>query len=333
MQLNRSSMKKIFIFIIINLISICNINAQCWFTQFKKDFETGSADFKKFIDESEDGMGAYQRLYDGGSTYVLKNAIYLKKFEKLSPDVQKFISQLTDDKVGATLSKFLDDCDSDFVALLNADRRYAEAIVGHKNEFPRTDYENFPDEIAELTTSSASKEKLENWINRSSKISNFGEVVATGNRLSKNITDAIKLKSGKLFEDLAENLGLTTKELELYDVLTEVPLVTTGGFMKADVLLIRKNALGKIEDTIIIENKLSQGTALTKRQKEGFGSIINGQTNMKIKYDVRINQNNQLPYLTSNDIISVSKDKIFKISDAGTADIANVTINKIITTK
>lgn len=59
MQLNRSSMKKIFIFIIINLISICNINAQCWFTQFKKDFETGSADFKKFIDESEDGMGVF----------------------------------------------------------------------------------------------------------------------------------------------------------------------------------------------------------------------------------------------------------------------------------
>ena len=29
------------------------------FTQFKKDFETGSADFKKFIDESEDGMGVF----------------------------------------------------------------------------------------------------------------------------------------------------------------------------------------------------------------------------------------------------------------------------------
>lgn len=234
--------------------------------------------------------------------------------------------------MGATLSKFLDDCDSDFVALLNADRRYAEAIVGHKNKFPRTDYENFPDEIAELTSSSASKEKLKNWINRSSKISNFGEVVATGNRLSKNITDAIKLKSGKLFEDLAENLGLTTKELELYDVLTEVPLVTTttGGFMKADVLLIKKNALGKIEDTIIIENKLSQGTALTKRQKEGFGAIINGQTSMTIKYDVRINQNSQLPYLRSNDIITVSKDKIFKIADAGTDDITYVKIGKII---
>ncbi|TWI01153.1 hypothetical protein IQ05_00720 [Flavobacterium tiangeerense] len=316
-------MKKIFIFIIINLMSICTINAQCWFTQFKKDFETSSADFKKFIDESEDGMSVYQRLYDGGSTYVLKNAIYLKKFEKLSPDVQKFISQLTDDKAGATLSKFLDDCDSDFVALLNADSRYAEAIVGHKNKFTRADYENFPDEIAELTTSSASKEKLENWINRSSKLSNFGEVVATGNRLSKNITDAIKLKSGKLFEDLAENLGLTTKELELYDVLTEVPLVTTGGFMKADIMLIRKNADEVITDVIIIENKLSATTAFTKRQKEGFGAIINGQTNMTIKYKVDW-------LIPSQGPLTVSKNKIFKIADAGTDNIANVTIEKII---
>lgn len=323
MSLNISKMKKIFIFIIINLLSICSINAQCWFTQFKKDYETASADFKKFIDESEDGMGVYQRLYDGGSTYVLKNATYLKKFEKLSPDVQKFISQLTDDKAGATLSKFLDDCDNDFVTLLNTDSRYAEAIVGHKNKFTRADYENFADEIGELTSSSASKEKLENWINRSSKISNFGDVVATGNRLSKNITDAIKLKSGKLFEDLAKKLGLTADELKLYDVLTEVPLVTTGGFMKADIVLIKKNALEKIEDTIIIENKLSQGTTLTKRQKEGFGAIINGQTNMTVKYKVDW-------LIPSQGPLTVSKNKIFKIADAGTDNIANVTIEKII---
>ncbi|WP_163400428.1 hypothetical protein [Flavobacterium fluviatile] len=317
-------MKKIFIVIIINLLSICSINAQCWFTQLKKDLEAGSAEFQKFINESEDGFGVYQRLYDGGSTYVLKNATYLKKFEKLSPDAQKFISQLTDDKAGATLSKFLDDCDSDFVALLNSDNRYAQAIVGHKNKYTRADYENFADDIGELASSSASKEKLENWINRSSKISNFGDVVATGNRLSKNITDAIRLKSGKLFEDLAKNLGLTVDELKLYDVLTEVPLVTTGGFMKADVLLIKKNVLGKIEDTIIIENKLSQGTALTKRQKEGFGAIINGQISMTIKYD------KPGEILVREGPLTVSKNKIFKISDAGTDNIANVKIEKII---
>ena len=164
---------------------------------------------------------------------------------------------------------------------------------------------------------------LRDRVNRSSKISNFGEVVATGNRLSKNITDAIKLKSGKLFEDLAENLGLTTKELELYDVLTEVPLVTTGGFMKADIMLIRKNADEVITDVIIIENKLSATTAFTKRQKEGFGAIINGQTNMTIKYKVDWLIPSQSP-------LTVSKNKIFKIADAGTDNIANVTIEKII---
>ncbi|WP_300979106.1 hypothetical protein [Flavobacterium sp.] len=93
--------------------------------------------------------------------------------------------------------------------------------------------------------------------------------------------------------------------------------------MKADVLLIKKNALGKIEDTIIIENKLSQGTALTKRQKEGFGEIINGQTNMTIKYKVDW-------LIPSQGPLTVSKNKIFKIADAGTDNIANVTIEKII---
>ncbi|WP_223253699.1 hypothetical protein [Flavobacterium sp. LM5] len=115
----------------------------------------------------------------------------------------------------------------------------------------------------------------------------------------------------------------------MYDILTEVPLGTTGGFMKADILLIKKNALGKIEDTIIIENKLSQGTALTKRQKEGFGAIINGQTSMKIKYDIKLNDNDVANYFNKDFNLTVSNNRIFKISDAGTDKIGNVTINKI----
>ena len=96
--------------------------------------------------------------------------------------------------------------------------------------------------------------------------------------------------------------------------------------MKADILLVKKNALGKIEDTIIIENKLSQGTALTKRQKEGFGAIIDGNDSMKIKYNV--------PGLdVTKGPLKITKDEIFKISDAGTDMIDNVTINKIISVK
>jgi hypothetical protein len=92
--------------------------------------------------------------------------------------------------------------------------------------------------------------------------------------------------------------------------------------MKADVVLVLRNEDEIIQDVIIIENKLSQGTAFTVRQKEGFGAIINGQTQMNIKYTV--------PGLKNTDnLLNVSKDKIFKIADAGKDNISNVTINKI----
>ena len=47
---------------------------------------------------------------------------------------------------------------------------------------------------------------------------------------------------------------------------------------------------------------------------------------MKVKYDVKTNEDY---FLYKKQIISVSKDKIFKISDGGTDDITKVTIEKI----
>lgn len=96
--------------------------------------------------------------------------------------------------------------------------------------------------------------------------------------------------------------------------------------MKADIMLVLRNEDNIIQDVIIIENKLSATTAFTKRQKEGFGAIINRQTSMKIKYS------KPGEILVTDGPLTVSSDKIFKISDAGTDDIANVTINKIIST-
>ena len=98
--------------------------------------------------------------------------------------------------------------------------------------------------------------------------------------------------------------------------------------MKADVVLVLRNEDEIIQDVIIIENKLSQGTAFTVRQKEGFGAIINGQTQMNIKYDLP-KQN----LTVADGPLKVSKDKIFKIADGGTDNIANVSIEKIIKVK
>ena len=65
---------------------------------------------------------------------------------------------------------------------------------------------------------------------------------------------------------------------------------------------------------------------MTKRQKEGFGAIIDGNDSMKIKYNAQ-------GLVFTKGPIKIRKDKIFKISDAGTDMIDNVTINKIITVK
>lgn len=93
--------------------------------------------------------------------------------------------------------------------------------------------------------------------------------------------------------------------------------------MKADIVLILRGGPRKaIQDVIILENKLSQGTDFTIRQKEGFGAILNGKTSMEIKYNV--------PGLNENEkILTVSKDKIFKIADHGTDSIDNLTIELI----
>ena len=124
------------------------------------------------------------------------------------------------------------------------------------------------------------------------------------------------------------------KNLSEYQIITELPLETTNGFMKADIVFIKINkTTDKIEDVIIIENKLSQSTAFTARQKEGFGAILNGQKQITIKYGVKKGKTDINNYLNASDKISISKDRIFKISDGGSDNISKVTIEKITSVK
>lgn len=225
-----------------------------------------------------------------------------------------------------TLTKFLDDCDnSAFREAVNNNPILAEAFVGHQNNWTKADYEALADDLNLVTTDTKTQELISNWMDRSGKITNFGNVVKLGNSLSKKIVAAIKSKKGKLFDDLAKETGIPLDQLKNYDVLTEVPLETTGGFMRADAVLIKRNVLGKIDDVIIIENKLSQGTQFTIRQKEGFSAIINGQKEMKIKYTPQ-----DTDLLNGIKSLQVSKDKIFKIADHGADNVSNTTIEKII---
>ncbi|MGV4528960.1 hypothetical protein [Ornithobacterium rhinotracheale] len=175
-----------------------------------------------------------------------------------------------------------------------------------------------PDEAFEIAKESPEWEK---W----SKSNFFKYNTRLGRSLNDKIVSALKNKQGKLFNELAEVSGIPVKDLQKYDVLTEVPLETTGGFMKADVVLVlREESRKTIKDVIVIENKLNKTTSFTPRQKEGFGAILqNGEHTMKVKYN-RPNFDAE-----KHKTLTISKDKIYKISDGGTDDISKVTIEKI----
>jgi len=116
---------------------------------------------------------------------------------------------------------------------------------------------------------------------------------------------------------------ITGKNLSEYQIITELPLETSNGFMKADIVFVKYDDFSNVSDVIIIENKLSQSTAFTARQKEGFGAILqNGQHTMNVKYS-RPNLDPKVKNLT------ISKDNIYRIYDHGKDNINNVNIEKI----
>ncbi|MCM5664450.1 hypothetical protein [Galbibacter mesophilus] len=316
-------MRKIYSCIIL-LFSIFHLQGQCLLVALADDLGSSSAEFKEIV-SSSDGIATWEILRNAGSKYVKTNPKYLKTFNKLSPDVQALVAKFTDDGTRSTLTKFLDDCDDDFITMLNQQENlvYVKGMLAHKDQaFSVAEME----QIGELIDNTEANEKLSKWIIRSKKIDEFKTYTSLGRSLDQKIKLAITDKNSSLFKKLQDELGV---DLSNYVVLTEVPLVTKNGFMKADIVLIRRSNDGfeDIEDVIIVENKLSQNTTFTPRQKEGFGAILNGQTQMKVKYD------DKTKTLKSGQILTVSENKIYKIADHGADDISNITIEKIKTVK
>ena len=269
---------------------------------------------------------SWKLLKEAGSKYVFKDKKLFEKFTKLNPEVQQYVAKFSDKDANSTLIKFLDDCeDAEFLKFINERPNLSEAFVGHKNSWTHTDFENIAENLTDISSVGVSAlQKTQKWIDRSSDLAKFGKVTELGRSLNSKIVDALKQKQGKLFDDLAQATGIPVQDLQKYDILTEVPLETTNGFMKADVVLILKNDRGVIQDAIIIENKLSKNTTFTERQKEGFGAILqNEQHTMNVKYSVEGLNSKKYNKLT------ISKDKIYRFYDHGKDDINNVNIEKI----
>ena len=218
--------------------------------------------------------------------------------------------------------KFLDDCDdAEFLKFINERPNLSEAFVGHKNSWTHTDFENIAENLTDMSSVGVSAlQKTQKWIDRSSDLAKFGKVTELGRSLNSKIVSALSKANSNLLKKFEK---ITGKNLSEYQIITELPLETSNGFMKADIVFVKYDDFSNVSDVIIIENKLSQSTAFTARQKEGFGAILqNGQHTMNVKYS-RPNLDPKVKNLT------ISKDNIYRIYDHGKDNINNVNIEKI----
>jgi len=134
-------------------------------------FEKGTPEFRAFMSNNENGLNIYRTLNNAGCNFMLTDANYLQKFSQLKADIQPLIAKFTDDKAGSTLCKFLDDCDDDdFLRFVNNvdNKKFTEAFLNHK----LTDDEVYSigDLVAELREQDYNTEKIENWLQRSERI-------------------------------------------------------------------------------------------------------------------------------------------------------------------
>lgn len=280
--------------------------------QLKKDAQEVVAVVKK--------IKTYEELW---SLYPNLKVIY----EGLPEIAKANLGELTPNTLKTTLLKL--ESNAELLAILKEEPILTRLWTAHKNNFSVLELKEAQESFAELAKdlSDNARTLALDLAEESGKKGSMMEVFGLGNRLGENIIASLSSKSGHLFEGLAQKLGMTVEELKGYELVTEVPLKTANGFMKADVLLIKRGGTAnKVQDVILIENKLSANTAFTTRQIEGWRKIAQKQS-MDIIYD-------RLPQIIVKDgPITISPSKTFKFSDSGTDNISNVTIDLIDVTK
>ncbi len=197
--------------------------------------------------------------------------------------------------------------------------KYIRGFV--KKDLTEEEQQDLEGILADWTKQNDENPEVQKWLLYGENSTRFQQNRTLGNDLSANISDVFQNKTEPYYSIWASQIGLTKATLDQYQPLLEIPLNTSGGFMKADILLVKRDSDNEVEDAIIIENKLSQNTELTDRQKEGFCQILS-TGNIKPK-------NPLANFWNSNFVFTKMTNKIFKFYDHGTKDISKVSIIKI----
>ena len=191
------------------------------------------------------------------------------------------IAQFSDAASGSTLTKFLDDCDAvpGFLSYVNnADNLPSvKAMLMHK--LPEEEIET----IAEIVTDGDPMlTKVKEWVDRSASLNNFLQKMADGVSYGKRAAREL-LKGETLGAKRASDLGVNIND---YSLFREVHLWVNNEkteYMIADILLVKYDAGGVIEDIVLVENKLSMATRPTTRQLQGMGQHWKLKLEPKVK--------------------------------------------------
>ena len=267
-------------------------------------------------------VDAWNYLYknqEDKAFFARKNWQALNSFEQLNADIKSYIIKFGDKSSTMTLSKFCLDLDKNFspqdtqkfltycndVENLNIVKNF----VGHKLD--DTDFERVSEEYIDNSLNGLAK----TWTQRSIRMAALQENGEDGRFYGKRAV--VALINGTL------DLGITTITQSEYTVFNEVQLWVDKAkdqYMIADILLVKFNTLGQIDDVIICESKLSAGTDYTKRQKQGW-RLINAGTSLEVKANKKNSLSNGgegiIELRATISILNINTNKVKRISDAG----------------
>jgi hypothetical protein len=198
----------------------------------------------------------------------------LTKFKDFT-NIKSWINSL-DDVVDASLLSKLDNLDARYFTKFDADLVHAtygpeiKALLKESPDDLEDIWKRLKDDPAyswELQKTGGSR--WEKWGQREF----FKDITAKGKGFETNVCLAtFKNRSSAKYLELKQKFQTDFgKNLDDYDMYSQVQLKYDGdNYFVADQLFVKRNALGDIDDLVVIENKLSSTTPLTTPQSAAF---------------------------------------------------------------
>ncbi len=261
----------------------------------------------------------------------------LQQFGKLNDNVKEYIVKFSDaNATSSSLIKFCIDLpkplgggsDVKFIDYVNIEENLnvVKNFVGHK--LNDTAFDPVYEETGEEETDNSLVGLAKEWVERSAAWQKtrgyMQDGIDYGNHAAKNLLSPNS--------SLAQSLGITMSEYYLFREVYLYVDKAKDQYTKADILLVKYNALDQIDNVILLETKISGSTEYTSRQKQSYRIIENGvgkigtfelkslRQSTKLNSDGTFNDNGDKTLSTTDNntkIISISKSKSLKVSDHG----------------